>query len=163
MSVTDASSANPNGFVSPTRSTSGTSKSSSLSSLSKNNGNKNEEEEEEDDNDDNKAKMIEEGTLDPNKDPHMDGVTGEHVAAEEGRCSLRYACNALMCRPATQGMHPLSSVGLSVGLGRSVSQSVGRLVLLLSRSFEPTAEVEVDNIVDLSVCVVCHVQCRLVV
>ncbi len=30
------------------------------------------------------AKMIEEGTVDPNEDPHVDGVTGVHVAAEEG-------------------------------------------------------------------------------
>lgn len=30
------------------------------------------------------AKMIEEGTVDPNQDPHVDGVTGVHVAAEEG-------------------------------------------------------------------------------
>jgi ankyrin repeat protein len=30
------------------------------------------------------AKMIKEGTLDPNEDPHVDGVTGVHVAAEEG-------------------------------------------------------------------------------
>jgi ankyrin repeat protein len=30
------------------------------------------------------AKMIEEGTVDPEQDPHVDGVTGVHVAAEEG-------------------------------------------------------------------------------
>mmetsp|Transcript_27752 Transcript_27752/g.50067 ORF Transcript_27752/g.50067 Transcript_27752/m.50067 type:complete len:944 (+) Transcript_27752:153-2984(+) len=30
------------------------------------------------------AVMIEEGTVDPNEDPHVDGVTGVHVAAEEG-------------------------------------------------------------------------------
>jgi ankyrin repeat protein len=30
------------------------------------------------------AKMIEEGTVDPKEDPHVDGVTGVHVAAEEG-------------------------------------------------------------------------------
>ncbi|KAL7461387.1 hypothetical protein ACHAXS_003047, partial [Conticribra weissflogii] len=30
------------------------------------------------------AKMIEEGTVDPNQDPHVDGVTAVHVAAEEG-------------------------------------------------------------------------------
>ncbi|KAL7550470.1 hypothetical protein ACHAWF_014576 [Thalassiosira exigua] len=30
------------------------------------------------------AKMIEEGTVDPEDDPHVDGVTGVHVAAEEG-------------------------------------------------------------------------------
>jgi len=30
------------------------------------------------------AKMIEDGTVDPNEDPHVDGVTGVHVAAEEG-------------------------------------------------------------------------------
>ena len=30
------------------------------------------------------ALMIEEGTVDPNEDPHVDGVTGVHVAAEEG-------------------------------------------------------------------------------
>ncbi len=30
------------------------------------------------------AKMIQEGTADPNEDPHVDGVTGMHVAAEEG-------------------------------------------------------------------------------
>ena len=30
------------------------------------------------------AKMIEEGTVDPTEDPHVDGVTGVHVAAEEG-------------------------------------------------------------------------------
>mmetsp|Transcript_27152 Transcript_27152/g.56530 ORF Transcript_27152/g.56530 Transcript_27152/m.56530 type:complete len:949 (-) Transcript_27152:246-3092(-) len=30
------------------------------------------------------AQMIEEGTVDPNEDPHVDGVTGVHVAAEEG-------------------------------------------------------------------------------
>ena len=40
VSVTDASSTDPDGFVSPTRSTSGTSKSSSSSSSSKNNGDK---------------------------------------------------------------------------------------------------------------------------
>jgi len=30
------------------------------------------------------AKMIEEGTVDPEEDPHVDGVTGVHVAAEDG-------------------------------------------------------------------------------
>jgi len=30
------------------------------------------------------AKMIEDGTVDPNEDPHVDGVTAVHVAAEEG-------------------------------------------------------------------------------
>jgi len=30
------------------------------------------------------AKMIEDGTVDPNQDPHVDGVTAVHVAAEEG-------------------------------------------------------------------------------
>ena len=30
------------------------------------------------------AKMIADGTVDPNEDPHVDGVTGVHVAAEEG-------------------------------------------------------------------------------
>jgi len=30
------------------------------------------------------AQMIEEGTVDPNQDPHVDGVTAVHVAAEEG-------------------------------------------------------------------------------
>jgi ankyrin repeat protein len=30
------------------------------------------------------AKMIEDGTVDPKEDPHVDGVTGVHVAAEEG-------------------------------------------------------------------------------
>lgn len=30
------------------------------------------------------AKMIEEGTVDPTEDPHVDGVTGVHVAADEG-------------------------------------------------------------------------------
>lgn len=30
------------------------------------------------------AQMIEEGTVDPNEDPHVDGVTAVHVAAEEG-------------------------------------------------------------------------------
>ena len=30
------------------------------------------------------AKMIEDGTVDPEQDPHVDGVTGVHVAAEEG-------------------------------------------------------------------------------
>mmetsp|Transcript_16232 Transcript_16232/g.35080 ORF Transcript_16232/g.35080 Transcript_16232/m.35080 type:complete len:935 (-) Transcript_16232:2103-4907(-) len=30
------------------------------------------------------AVMIEEGTVDPTEDPHVDGVTGVHVAAEEG-------------------------------------------------------------------------------
>lgn len=30
------------------------------------------------------AQMIEEGTVDPDEDPHVDGVTGVHVAAEEG-------------------------------------------------------------------------------
>jgi cytochrome c len=29
-------------------------------------------------------KMIKEGTVDPNKDPHVDGITGVHVTAEEG-------------------------------------------------------------------------------
>ncbi len=30
------------------------------------------------------AKMIKEGTVDPNEDPHVDSVTGVHVAAKEG-------------------------------------------------------------------------------
>jgi ankyrin repeat protein len=30
------------------------------------------------------AKMNKEGTFDPNKDPHIDGITGVHVAAKEG-------------------------------------------------------------------------------
>ncbi len=30
------------------------------------------------------AKMIKEGTVEPNKDPHVNGVTGVHVAAKEG-------------------------------------------------------------------------------
>ena len=29
-------------------------------------------------------KMIKEGTVDPNEDPHVDGLTGVHIAAEEG-------------------------------------------------------------------------------
>jgi hypothetical protein len=30
------------------------------------------------------AKMIKEGTVDPNKDPHVNGITGVHIAAIEG-------------------------------------------------------------------------------
>ncbi len=30
------------------------------------------------------AKMIKEGTVDPNEDPHVDGVMGVHIVAEEG-------------------------------------------------------------------------------
>jgi hypothetical protein len=30
------------------------------------------------------AKMIKEGTVNPNEDPHVDGIMGVHIAAEEG-------------------------------------------------------------------------------